>query len=351
MLRYRPWATIDAFQRDQEAQLDREWSNFVEDDGGARQRFLELALSTYAELREAYYTELRGWLLDTGKLRTFEVPLIRSSFLSWPGAGGFPLNRQRFEQHASPTRVAAWADWRDDYRSFETRNPRLALANELRRIGDSHKSRIWWPRGLEEKLQDWVDNSPVSEPPFRDRHGIATPAFRHRLQILRRQIDGWVWRDPKLNVALYLPETEWQATRMRLAEERAAFEARAKAAREEFARQRRARDRAVQVARSNRPLWHQLLELERRLEAAALARPPRARQKPAVIPPRLPNPMTRAEREAASFDRFDPELRLFTAGVARYVPELSLYEVAMTLRRALRRELRIHRGGWGVETA
>jgi hypothetical protein len=347
MLRTGPrWSSRESFLASQIADLDGEWSNFIEDDGGARRSFLDLAGRTFDELGDRRQTVTRR-SSRSGEISR-ESPIIMFSFRAWPDCGGFALNVAGLRSAASPGLLAGWDAWRMGYADLEARNPRLALANDFQRMSESDLA-MSWPSGKEEALQDWVDEGLWFEPPFRDSHGIVTPDFHTRLQSLRRRIAGWLWWDPEQPGKTYLTEAEWQATRASLASQRLAGAAVLKAATEAGERYRKAERHVVHIARGDTAMWDELLAIERRLELVAQSRPrhPKtvqlddksARPGPLKIEVRALSPEESAARDAVSFSKLDPALRAIVDRLAPLAPELTPFKIAIALRSSLRRNL------------
>jgi hypothetical protein len=250
------WASRESFLASERAAVDREFSNLVEDEGDARERYIELASHYYGP--------------DPGP--TPVVPLAALSFRYEPEK---PLSAAALAGATTSAVQSASNAWHTAYHALVERNPRLELSHCLKAVGRSLGT--WWPFGIEAAIEQWVADGCVGDPPFKDSTGLTTTHFRDRLRWLRERVGGWIYFDPPSRRLLYAPQEEWYALRDRATADGApiremAIQTRASKERRQHEEQR-VRDIEAEV-RGDDALWTALLRWEREAGPVAPLRPP-----------------------------------------------------------------------------
>jgi len=254
------WASRESFLASERAAVDREFSNLVEDEGDARERYLELASLFYGP--------------DPGP--TSHFPLATLAFRYDPER---PLSATALERAAASAVQSASNAWHTAYHALVERNPRLELSHRLKAIGRSFGT--WWPFGLEAAIEQWVADGCADGPPFEDPAGLATARLRDRLRWLRQRIGGWVYFDPPTRRLLYASEEEWRSLRDRVTAAGAPILEMTIQRKKREAEDKREKQRLLEVeaaVRGDADLWAALLKWERTVgaERPYPERPPKA---------------------------------------------------------------------------
>jgi hypothetical protein len=292
----------------------------------ARKRFERLALDTYDFLASQGVNVLWAFRLSG------ESP---AHFFGFKRDATVPESLER-----------RWQDWNAEYTALRARNPRLELENTMHTISESNDASSW-PAGRERHIQSWIDaGDPTAPPPFDDRYDIVTPEFYRRLRELRQLCGGWLYWNDKLRRVVFAPEPEWQQVR---AEQEAAEAKQQRDWEESTAKLERKAKRLAEVmtvAREDEKFWNALKTWELAREAKRPAELPKVTAGGLAGPLRLMRASPEQQNKADN-PPVDSIFAEFIAGVRVPDDVLTVHDIVLNLRGAVRRELELdHTIGW-----